>query len=306
VRRAVPFEEQSVGRTFEHHWGRTIQAAEATAFATQILAFHPPYFNEQRARSIGLPSIVVHPMLVFTTVFGLSVEDLSESGGANLSVAGLRFSKDVFPGDTLYARSTVLEARRSKSRPGQGIVTWETVGSDQAGLEVVRYQRTNIVTEGHPEGSVPPMTGYARDFATGMRMRHSRSRTITDLDLNGLALAVMNTASGHFSDAAMSGTAFGQRINFGGLTLSLVIGLATQDTSGQLVREVGLDDVMFTKPVKAGDTIFAATEVLSVEAADENVATVRLRHVGYNQHNQIVCEATRSLSVLNGPPRHDA
>src|SRR5207249_11421429 len=34
----------------------------------------------------------------------------------------------------------------------------------------------------------------------------------------------------------MVGTPFGERINFGGLTLSLTVGLATQDTSGQAVR----------------------------------------------------------------------
>ena len=42
-------------------------------------------------------------MLVFATVFGLSVEDLSESGGAFLGVEDLTFAKPVYPGDTLSA-----------------------------------------------------------------------------------------------------------------------------------------------------------------------------------------------------------
>jgi acyl dehydratase len=109
-----------------------------------------------------------------------------------------------------------------------------------------------------------------------------------------LTLLVMNTASGHFSELEMAGTPFGGRINFGGLTLALTVGLATQDTSGQVVREVGLDEIRFATPVRHGDTIGAATEVLAVEP-DGPEAKVSLRHYGINQRGEIVCEAIRTL-----------
>ena len=50
----------------------------------------------------------------------------------------------VYPGDTLTARSTVIAARPSNSRPG-GIVTWHTEGYDQRGELVVDFVRTNLV-----------------------------------------------------------------------------------------------------------------------------------------------------------------
>ena len=56
-------------------------------------------------------------MLVFTTVFGLSVEDLSEAGGLFLGVDDLTYGVPVYPGDTLTARSTVRDMRESASRP---------------------------------------------------------------------------------------------------------------------------------------------------------------------------------------------
>jgi acyl dehydratase len=109
----------------------------------------------------------------------------------------------------------------------------------------------------------------------------------------------MNTASGHFSTQEMVGTPFGERINYGGLTLALTIGLATQDTCGQAVREIGLDDIRFAVPVRHGDTIAAATEVLSVDAEGSGgaEAEVSFRHYGVNQRGEVVCEATRRVRV---------
>ena len=70
-------------------------------------------------------------MLVLCTAVGLSVEDLSEAGGPFLGVNEIRFLEPVYPGDTLSARSTVVDARESGSRPDFGIVTWETEASNQ-------------------------------------------------------------------------------------------------------------------------------------------------------------------------------
>jgi acyl dehydratase len=230
-------------------------------------------------------------------VFGLSVEDLSETGGPFLGARDVRYLRDVHPGETLYASSTVLEARESGSRPDTGIVTWHTVGRDVAGAPIVEFRRTNLVRKrvgGREVAAVPD--GYAEDFRVGDRFRHARTRTVTDLDLNGLTLLVMNTAAGHFSEQEMIDTPFGGRINFGGLTLALTIGLATQDTTGQAVREIGLDDVAFAVPVRHGDTIGAATEVLAVEPAGDD-ADVTFRHHGINQRGEIVCRAARTVRL---------
>ena len=54
-------------------------------------------------------------------------------------------SAKVFAGDTLYAESTVLHKRESKSRPTQGIVTVATRGVNQEGKEVMTFERTMLV-----------------------------------------------------------------------------------------------------------------------------------------------------------------
>ena len=138
--------------------------------------------------------------------------------------------------------------------------------------------------------------GFFEDFAVGDQMRHSRGKTIVESDLAVMTLLVMNTAQGHFNEHRMESRKYGSRINFGGLTLSLVIGLATQDTASQLVREVALDEVRFRAPVFAGDTIYAATEVLETTRSDDPTAgTVVFRHWGINQEQAVVCEAVRTV-----------
>lgn len=298
IPRGTYFEGHVVGRVFEHHWGRTIHASDNVAFSTQTLAFNPVYFNRDAAQAAGHRDEVINPLLLFSVVFGLSVEDLSEVGGPFLGATDIKYLREVYPGETVYASSTVVEARASESRSDTGIVTWHTVGRDTAGEPVIEFTRANLVRRRPASAELREVPdGYAEDFEVGARFRHARTRTITDLDLNGLTLLVMNTASGHFSEQEMVDTPFGERINFGGLTLSLTVGIATQDTTGQAVRELGLDDIRFSVPVLLGDTIGAATEVLAVEPVDGGDAVVTFRHQGVNQRGDIVCQATRRVQV---------
>lgn len=146
-RRGHGFADFTVGRVFEHHWGRTITAGDNALFTTVTHAYNPLYLDAEQARAEGHPDVVVNPLLVLCTVVGMSVEDLSEGGGPFLGVEDCTFHRPVHPGDTLTARSTVVEARESRSRPASGIVTWHTEGTNQRGELVVDYRRTNLVAK---------------------------------------------------------------------------------------------------------------------------------------------------------------
>jgi acyl dehydratase len=143
-RKGHTYEEFEPGRVFEHHWGRTVTESDNTIFTTLTQAYNPMYFNAAFAEAHGHRSVVVNPLLVFCIVFGLSVEDLSEAGGPFLGVDDLTYHARVYPGDTLTARSTVVDRRESRSRAGQGIVTWHTEGHNQRGELVVDFKRSNL------------------------------------------------------------------------------------------------------------------------------------------------------------------
>ena len=138
------FDDFTVGRRFEHHWGRTLTETDNTLLSTLTLAYNPLYFNRDRARAAGHRETVVNPMLLLMTTIGLSVEDLSESGGAFLGLDNLTFHRPVLIGETLTAASTVVAARRSDSRPDMGIVTWDTEGNIGSDL-VIAFRRTNLI-----------------------------------------------------------------------------------------------------------------------------------------------------------------
>lgn len=143
--RGNSFDDFVVGAVYDHHWGRTIDASDNNLFSLTTLQFNPLFFNREYARANGHRDIVVASMLVFATVFGLSVEDLSERGGAFLGVDDLSFEAPVHVGDTLTARSTVQALRPSKSDPNYGIATWLTEGSNQRGERVIVFTRSNLV-----------------------------------------------------------------------------------------------------------------------------------------------------------------
>ena len=145
--KGISYEGFEIGRVIEHHWGRTIGEAENSWFSTMTMSANPTYFNAEYARALGHPRVPLHPYLIYLTVFGMSVEDLTEGGtrGALVGMEQLRFHAPGYPGDTFVARSTVLEKRVSGKRPDMGLVTWRTEGLNQDGALIVDYVRTNMM-----------------------------------------------------------------------------------------------------------------------------------------------------------------
>ncbi len=139
------YEDFEPGLRFTHHWGRTVTAADNTMFSVLTLHYNPQYTNDAVAQANGYAGVPLNPLLVFNTVFGLSVEDLSEGGGPFLGVDELAYLKPVYPGETLYASSEGVSRRPASNRPGYGIVTWHTHGTNQQGETVVEFKRSNLV-----------------------------------------------------------------------------------------------------------------------------------------------------------------
>jgi itaconyl-CoA hydratase len=139
---------------------------------------------------------------------------------------------------------------------------------------------------------------YFENFRPGAVMRHARGKTVEVTENVLITNLVMNTAQGHFNEHAMKGNRFGQRLTFGGVTASLVIGLASQDTAENALAELGLDKIRFSVPVFHGDTLYAFTEVLSVKDADRpDAGIVTFRHWGVNQDDRVVFEGERRVLI---------
>jgi acyl dehydratase len=139
------FEDFEVGATYEHRPGRTLTETDNTWFALLTMNTHPIHFDAEYAKHSEFGRPLVVSTLTLSVLVGMSVSDISQKAIANLGWEKIRLPKPVFAGDTLYAESTVLGKRESKSRPDQGIVTIKTVGRNQRQEVVCEFERTMLV-----------------------------------------------------------------------------------------------------------------------------------------------------------------
>jgi acyl dehydratase len=152
------YEDFVVGDVYEHRPGRTVTQADNTWFTLLTMNTHPLHFDEQYGKASEFGRCLVASPLTVAILVGMSVTDVSQKAIANLGWREIRLTQPVFPGDTLYAESEVLETRESKSRPEAGVVTVRTTGRNQDGLVVCTFERTILVAKrGH---SVEDRIGY--------------------------------------------------------------------------------------------------------------------------------------------------
>jgi acyl dehydratase len=135
------YEEFEVGAIYKHWPGRTITEYDNTLFALMSMNQNPLFIDEHYARTLALGKRPVLDTLIFSLTVGMSVSDTSGKTIANLGYESVIFERALFPGDSLYAESEVLEKRESQSKPDRGIVAVETRAFNQNGERVIVLRR---------------------------------------------------------------------------------------------------------------------------------------------------------------------
>jgi len=144
------FEDFKIGDVYEHRPGRTISEADNTWFTLLTMNHHPLHFDAAYAAKTEFGKPLVNSCLTLAIVTGMSVSDLSQKAVANLGWDKVRLTAPVFPGDTIYAESEVLDVRESQSRPTLGIVTVRTTGRKSDGTAIMSFERSILVPKrGH-------------------------------------------------------------------------------------------------------------------------------------------------------------
>lgn len=116
------FEDIEVGRTasFGHY---EVTREEVMAFAAKYDP-QPFHLDDAAAAQTHFGRLSASGWHTCAMTMSMLVENLKENRQAGLGSPGvdeLRWKKPVYPGDTLRVETTVLEKRRSKSRPEMGI-----------------------------------------------------------------------------------------------------------------------------------------------------------------------------------------
>jgi itaconyl-CoA hydratase len=139
------FEDFEVGDIYVHPLGRTITEADNVWTTMLTLNTNPIHFDYHYASQTEFGKPLVNSVFTLALVTGMSVGDVSQNALANLGWDEVRLPAPVFHGDTLYAKSEVLETRPSNSRPQVGIVRIKTTGFNQNGVTVIEFKRTMMI-----------------------------------------------------------------------------------------------------------------------------------------------------------------
>jgi acyl dehydratase len=119
------FNEWQVGDRIVHDLRRTVTETDNLLVSTLTHNPQPLHLDAEYAGATEFGRIVVNGTFTFALLIGISVGDTTLGTlVANLGYDEVRMPKPVFIGDTLRAETEVVELRPSKSRPGQGIVTF--------------------------------------------------------------------------------------------------------------------------------------------------------------------------------------
>jgi acyl dehydratase len=140
------FEEFAVGQTFAHEVRRTVTDMDNILFST--LTHNPAaiHIDHEYAKTTEFGKPLVNSIFTLGLVVGLSVQDttLGTTVG-NLGWEEVAFPRPVFAGDTIHAETSVIALRGSKSRPAQGIVTFEHKGFNQRDEVVCTCRRVALM-----------------------------------------------------------------------------------------------------------------------------------------------------------------
>ena len=140
----LAFEDLMPGETFVHWPGRTFDFAESRLHALRSLEINPRWSDAAYLRRHETITPAIFEPLVIGAVTALTTRTLGRVV-VNLGWTDIELPRQVRPGETLYAESTIRAVRASHSRPAQGIAEVETRGFVESGALVCRYERALLV-----------------------------------------------------------------------------------------------------------------------------------------------------------------
>ncbi len=140
------FEQFEIGLVFKHEIRRTVTDMDNILFSS--LTYNPAaiHIDHEYAKGTEFGKPLMNSIFTLGLVIGLAIQDttLGTTIG-NLGMTDTTFPKPVFSGDTIRSETKVLEKRESKSRPTQGIVTFEHIGLNQRDEIICRTVRNALM-----------------------------------------------------------------------------------------------------------------------------------------------------------------
>lgn len=286
------FEDFRLGQILVHATPRTLAEGDAALYTALYGSRFALQSSDTFALHLGYSRAPLDELLVFHTVFGKTVPDISLNAVANLGYAEGRFLKPVYPGTTLSAQSEVIGLKEN-SNGKTGVVYVRTAGFDDSGDKVLTYVRWVMVNKRDPAAkagetavpeladavpaaalTVPDGTDFAKcdtaasgsqhlwdDYTPGEKIDHVDGVTVEEAEHMIATRLYQNTARVHFNQFTEEKGRFGRRLVYGGHVISLARALSFNGL-GNAFLIAAINGGRHVNPLFAGDTVFAWSEVL--------------------------------------------
>ena len=301
------FEDFSLGQRIVHATPRTLSDGDRALYTALYGSRFAVQSSDEFARAIGYPASPMDDLLVFNTVFGKTVPDISLNAIANLGYAECVFSSPVYPGDTLSASSEVIGLKEN-SNGKTGTVYVRSRGRNQRGEEVLSFVRWVMVRKRNEKSAAPAavvpllqksasikageprlnitkwdfaLSGSAHrydDYAIGEKIDHLEGMTVEEAEHQLATRLYQNTARVHFNQFAEAGGKFGRRLIYGGHVISLARALSFNGLANAF-RIAGINAGRHVAPLFAGGTVFAWSEIMG-KAEHGDLGALTHRHAG--------------------------
>jgi len=306
------FEDFTLGETIRHATPRTLTVGDQALYTALYGSRFAVSSSEHFAQSIGYKRAPLDDLLVFHTVFGKTVPDVSLNAVANLGYAEGRFLAPAYPGDTLWSISEVIGLKQS-SNGETGVVYVRTTGFNQHGERVLSYCRWVLVRKRDPaspapEPHVPTLAGVVAadeiarhaprltidsydfdlsgsadrfsDYEPGERIDHVDAMTVEEAEHQLATRLYQNTARVHFDQMAAAQGRFGKRLIYGGHVISLARALSFNGLANAFTI-AAINAGRHVAPLFSGDTVSAWSEILDIcpLAGRDDIGALRIRTV---------------------------
>ena len=321
------FEDFRLGQKIAHATPRTLGQGDQAVYTALYGSRFALQSSDAFAQTVGLPRAPLDDLLVFHTVFGKTVPDISLNAVANLGYADGKFFRHVFPGSSVTAHSEIIGLKENSNKQ-TGVVYVRTDGFDEKGERILSYVRWVMVRKRNVDAKVgearipelaeavapgdlriPPHLNFDTlfekslsgsphlwgDYEIGESIDHVDGATIEDAEHMLATRLYQNTARVHFNQFSESKSRFGKRLVYGGHVISLARAISFNGLANALTI-AAINGGRHVNPVFAGDTVFAWSQVL--DKADfphrKDLGALRLRLV-----------ATKNLPCASFPDKDE-
>lgn len=297
---------------------------EKGAFFPQIVMYNDDPFNKMYSHAVEAFGPVSTVIPYRDTDEAIRIAKLGEGSlVGSIFTNDNSFATDIMMGTASYHGRLHYVNRDAKENTGHGSPLPHMVhggpgraggGEEQGGVRAVKHYMQRSAIQASPtqlmaltkeyvngasrtEDVKHPFTKYFEELEIGDTLT-THKRTVTETDIVNFTGISWDNFYAHTDTTSLEGSIFERRVAHGYFVISAAAGLFVNPKPGPVLANYGLDELRFTMPVYAGDTIYSKLTCMSKqkkerrEDDDKWQGVVKWLVEVFNQEEEMVAVAT--------------